>query len=98
MEMRYFWIADQVARKQFDVRWHPGQENLADYYTKHHPTSHHVRVRPFYLLEPNSPFELPRAMTPEELQGCAIKSQWLLLSPGSHWHSRFTSTPVLQMT
>ena len=71
MEMRYFWIADQVARKQFDVKWHPGQENLGDYYTKHHPTSHHIRVRPYYLLEPNSPLELPRAMTPEELRGCA---------------------------
>jgi hypothetical protein len=22
-----------------------------------------------------------------------LKSQWLLLSPDSHWHSRFTSTP-----
>eukprot|EP00956_Cyclotella_meneghiniana_P026598 scaffold57892_cov40-Cyclotella_meneghiniana.AAC.1 len=28
MEMRYFWVADQVERKQFDVKWHPGQENL----------------------------------------------------------------------
>jgi hypothetical protein len=70
MEMRYFWIADQVARKQFTVHWHPGQENLADYYTKRHPTSHH-RVRPYYLLESNSPIELPRAMAPEELRGCA---------------------------
>ena len=71
MEMRYFWIADQVARHQFDVRWHPGQENMGDYHTKTHPTSHHVRVRPYYLHEANSPLELPRAMTPEELRGCA---------------------------
>jgi hypothetical protein len=71
MEMRYFWIADQVARKQFNVHWHPGQENMGDYYSKHHPTSHHIRVRPYYLLEPNSPLELPRAMTPAELRGCA---------------------------
>eukprot|EP00956_Cyclotella_meneghiniana_P012720 scaffold18074_cov132-Cyclotella_meneghiniana.AAC.3 len=42
MEMRYFWVADQVQRKQFDVKWHPGQENLGDYYTKHHPASHHA--------------------------------------------------------
>eukprot|EP00804_Cyclotella_cryptica_P003418 CCRYP_018558-RA/>CCRYP_018558-RA protein AED:0.36 eAED:0.21 QI:0/0/0/1/1/0.83/6/0/1396 len=28
MEMRYFWIADQVARKQFSVHWHPGLENM----------------------------------------------------------------------
>eukprot|EP00804_Cyclotella_cryptica_P002738 CCRYP_009648-RA/>CCRYP_009648-RA protein AED:0.38 eAED:0.38 QI:0/-1/0/1/-1/0/1/0/101 len=37
MEMRYFWIADQVARQQFSVHWHPGLENMGDYYTKHHP-------------------------------------------------------------
>jgi hypothetical protein len=71
MEMRYFWIADQVARNQFSVHWHPGLENMGDYYTKHHPASHHQRVRPYYLHEPTSPLELPRAPTPEELRGCA---------------------------
>ena len=34
MEMRYFLVADQVQHNQFDVKWHPGQENLGDYYTK----------------------------------------------------------------
>eukprot|EP00804_Cyclotella_cryptica_P028183 CCRYP_011053-RC/>CCRYP_011053-RC protein AED:0.33 eAED:0.33 QI:0/0/0/1/0/0/2/0/415 len=67
MEMRYFWIADQVAHKKFSVHWHPGLENMGDYYTKHHPTSHHQRVRPYYLFKPTSPLELPRAPTPEEL-------------------------------
>eukprot|EP00804_Cyclotella_cryptica_P022079 CCRYP_019736-RA/>CCRYP_019736-RA protein AED:0.25 eAED:0.37 QI:0/-1/0/1/-1/0/1/0/181 len=33
MEMRYFWIADQVAHQQFRVHWHPGLENMGDYYT-----------------------------------------------------------------
>jgi hypothetical protein len=98
MEMRYFWIADQVARQQFDVRWHPGQENLGDYYSKHHPTSHHIRVRPYYLLEPNSPLELPRAMTPAELRGCAkipmappISRQPLAFP--IHQHSRLADAP-----
>eukprot|EP00804_Cyclotella_cryptica_P019747 CCRYP_009656-RC/>CCRYP_009656-RC protein AED:0.39 eAED:0.39 QI:0/-1/0/1/-1/1/1/0/229 len=67
MEMCYFWIADQVARKQFAVHWHPGLENMGDYYTKHHPTLHHQQVRPYYLFEPSSPLELPRAPTPERL-------------------------------
>jgi hypothetical protein len=71
MEMRYFWIADQVAHKQFSVHWHPGLKNMGDYYTKHHPMSHHQRVRPYYLFEPTSPLELSRALTPEELRGCA---------------------------
>ncbi len=33
MEMQYFWIADQVAHKQFNVKWHPRLVNMGDYYT-----------------------------------------------------------------
>eukprot|EP00804_Cyclotella_cryptica_P030451 CCRYP_008524-RA/>CCRYP_008524-RA protein AED:0.26 eAED:0.26 QI:0/0/0/1/1/1/2/0/901 len=71
MEMCYFWITDQVARKQFAIHWHPGLESMGDYYTKHHPTSHHQRVCPYYLFEPTSPLELPQALTLKELRGCA---------------------------
>jgi hypothetical protein len=74
MEMFYFCIADQVPRKQFDVKWHPGQEHLGNYHTKNHPKLHHARVHPFYLLEPNSPLELPCTMTPEDLRGCAKRA------------------------
>eukprot|EP00957_Ditylum_brightwellii_P159899 12171033-Ditylum_brightwellii.AAC.1 len=49
MEMRYFWVADQVQRNIFKVSWQPGTENLGDYPTKHHPPAHHQRVCPFYL-------------------------------------------------
>jgi hypothetical protein len=41
MEMRYFWVSDKIALDAYDVRWHPGQENLADYQSKHHAGSHH---------------------------------------------------------
>jgi len=34
-EMRFFWITDQINRRNFQIKWHPGQENLADYFTKH---------------------------------------------------------------
>ena len=36
MEMQYFHVCDQVKHKQFDVRWHLGQENLGNYTSKHH--------------------------------------------------------------
>ena len=36
MEMRYFWVTDQVHRKILDIIWQPGAENLADYFSKHH--------------------------------------------------------------
>ncbi|MGL5935580.1 MAG: hypothetical protein ACRCZI_08145, partial [Cetobacterium sp.] len=28
------------------------EDNLADYFTKHHPPSHHQKMRPIYLYEP----------------------------------------------
>jgi hypothetical protein len=44
MEMRYFWVRDKVAQDAYEIKWHPGQENLADYQSKHHLGSHHQAV------------------------------------------------------
>ena len=52
------------------MQWHPGQENLADYFTKHFDTKHHIAVRPWYLQEDNSPRAMPRAIAPSALRGC----------------------------
>ena len=70
MEMRFFWVTDQVKDGHFDVQWHPGQENLADYFTKHFDGKHHQEVRPWYLHTTNSPRYLPRAAAPSTLRGC----------------------------
>jgi hypothetical protein len=63
-------VADQVANKQLNVQYHPGQENLADYTTKHHPAAHHIKVRPYYQHEDTSPRTLQRAPPPAALRGC----------------------------
>ena len=68
--MRYFYICDLVKHGIVDVKWHPGQENLADYVSKHHDAKHHKTVRPLYLHDPKSPRELLRALTPRVLRGC----------------------------
>jgi len=44
MEMQFFWLGDKVAQEMYDITWHPGMENLADYQIKHHIGSHHVAV------------------------------------------------------
>ena len=49
MEMRYFYICNLVKHGIVNVKWHPGQENLADYASKHHDPKHHKTVRPLYL-------------------------------------------------
>jgi hypothetical protein len=54
----------------YKVQWHPGQENLADYQSKHHVGSHHTMVRPWYLHTATSPQVLPRAARPSALKGC----------------------------
>ena len=49
-DMRYYWLRDQEASKQFTVNWDKGSNNHADYYTKHHPVQMHTTLRPFYVL------------------------------------------------
>jgi hypothetical protein len=54
MDMRYHWLTDRVRKKQFDVYWRPGRENLGDYHTKHHSAQHHKDMRHFILHQANS--------------------------------------------
>ena len=62
IDMRFYWLKDRVAQNQFVVNWEPGNSNLADYPSKHHPASHHRQVQPIYLYVPNE--------SPKTMQGC----------------------------
>jgi hypothetical protein len=83
MEMRFFWIGDKVAQEMYTPKWHPGQENLADYQSKHHIGSHHTAMRPWYLHLANSPRVLPRAKRPSALKGCVgtLKDRYIRRVP-----------------
>jgi hypothetical protein len=39
----------------FGYYWRPGTQNLADYFTKHHPISHHKTICPTILTPVNDP-------------------------------------------
>ncbi len=54
----------------FALKWHQGQENLAEYQSKHHVGSHHIAVRPWYLYTENSPRYLPREPRASTLKEC----------------------------
>jgi hypothetical protein len=41
MDMRYHWLTDTFRKKQFDIYWRPGRENIGDYHTKHNSAQHH---------------------------------------------------------
>jgi hypothetical protein len=45
MDMRFYWLRDREAQKQFKFYWRPGKTNLGDYWTKHHCAAHHVEKR-----------------------------------------------------
>ena len=74
MYMQYFYVYNQLKHKQYEIRWHNGQENLGNYTSKNHLARHHMQERHIYLHMNNSHRFLPRAMTPSYLRGCIGKS------------------------
>jgi hypothetical protein len=70
MEMWYFWVCNKVAQDAYHVKWHPGQEKLADYQSKRHIEAHHQAVCPWYLHNKNLPLVLQGATQPSTLKGC----------------------------
>jgi hypothetical protein len=55
MDMRFNWLRCREAQGQYRFYWRPGTQNLADYWTKHHPASHHKSFRPQILTSPTDP-------------------------------------------
>jgi hypothetical protein len=49
MDMRFYWLKDRESVEQFKYHWRPGKDNLADYWTKHHPAIHHQAMRDLIL-------------------------------------------------
>jgi hypothetical protein len=49
MDMRFHWLQDCEAQGQFRIYWRPGNDNLADYFTKHHSPAHHISVGTQFL-------------------------------------------------
>ena len=50
-DMRYYWLRDRSIKKQFNIFWAKAILNLADYFTKHHPTKHHRATRHTYVQD-----------------------------------------------
>jgi hypothetical protein len=48
--MRWNWLCDKTTHEQLRIYWDKGQNNQADYFTKHHPPTHHLAMRPKYVL------------------------------------------------
>jgi hypothetical protein len=55
MDMWFHWLRCPNAQGQFRYYWRPGTQNLADYFTKHHPATHRKSVCPTILTSANNP-------------------------------------------
>ena len=62
IDMRFYWLLDRSAQKQFKIYWERGIKNLADYFSKHHSAKHHKQLRPIYSYM--------ESKSPSSLQGC----------------------------
>ena len=49
--MRLYWIKDRLTDKEFHIYWSAGENNLADYFTKHFAPSYHLHIIPTYILK-----------------------------------------------
>ena len=94
MDMRFYWIQDRTGQGQFAIYWERGQGNLADYYTKHHPPSHHIAVRPTYLQTS----QLAMQPQPSEGEGVLILDSGLNQSPATRDPSPTESTDPIPLT
>ena len=75
MDMRYYWVRDRVRQGQFLVYWKKGSLNRADYFTKHHPASHHMLMRPHYLHCP------PSLPSPPNYYACLASDADIISTP-----------------
>jgi hypothetical protein len=64
-DMRYNWLKDRIAQKQFHLYWAPGKLNSALYFSKHHPPAHHKPMRSRYRQR-----ALAVHVAPPSVRGC----------------------------
>jgi hypothetical protein len=55
MDMHFNWLQCHEAQGQFRYYWRTGTQNSADYFSKHHPASHHKANRPNFLTPCKDP-------------------------------------------
>ena len=70
IDMRFYWVRYRVIQGNFLVYWMDGDHNLADYFTKHHPTNHHRAQRSIYLVPTAYISKYACYMYPIDLRGC----------------------------
>ena len=77
--MKYHWMRNKSTIKDIRYFWDRGENNQADYFTKHHPPNHHLKMRRKYILKGHHVKEkifhavnsfFPNRHHPDTCQGC----------------------------
>ena len=79
--MRFYWLQDRCNQGKFVIYWAPGADNLADYYTKHQPPSHHKKTRPNILHSAHFTQSLIYCL----LRGCFSNPNTITPLKGAQW-------------
>jgi hypothetical protein len=53
MDMRFYWLRNSEAQKQFRFFWQTDKTSLSNYWTEHHCTVHHIEKRNIILTPPH---------------------------------------------
>ena len=76
-DMKYYWLRDKEVQKQIKACWEKGTTNLADYFTKHHPTKYHQKMRRMHNFLDNQSQDASQWCN---LRGYVMTSQTRLIS------------------
>ena len=68
--MCFYWVRNRVRKGKFLVYWMSGEHNLADYFTKHHPTRHYRSQQSIYLVPTLDASKYACYISPIYLLGC----------------------------
>jgi hypothetical protein len=71
-DMRWNWLRDKATHQQLHMYWAKGTDNNADYFTKHHPPSHHLTTRPNYVLNAHQVTTLTRLLGARVVQTSTV--------------------------
>ena len=92
-DMCWNWLPDKVTHEQLRIYWDKSVNNHADYFTKHHPPTHHRSLRPQYVLNAHQLSKLTARPTvrPFRLSGARVCSALDRYRPLRTTNTRMTS-------
>ena len=68
--MQFYWVRDRVIQGKILVYWMTGEQNLAEYFTKHHPTIPNWLKQSTFLVPIVEASKYACYISPNDLRWC----------------------------